>query len=178
MSAENKAEYLLPNLQAVNINDNCRVQLTKAGLAQYREEYAQYGIESPELDITEDGARFQLWQLMHTFGPLLYNGSTRLPFNGNTLSIERDRVQTHPEGEKRTVNINDSVYVFITPEGKRMYNEAYRQQAPRLKTVGALTEIQLHEVANIFGPSLYNGSTSLPIDTTLYLRPASTPKAK
>lgn len=175
MPAERSAEHLLPELQPVNVNDSCRVALTEDGLAQYRAHYARYGLSAPQLDVTENRASFQIWEIMHIFGPKLGMGSNELPFRGNTLTIKAEGTKSNKQPSK-AININDDIYVFVTFEGRDMLSQHYRGQAPRPRMVGTLSQMQFYDVAHIFGSEMYMGARRQPIDNTFYLPPR--PKGK
>jgi hypothetical protein len=73
-------------------------------------------------------------------------------------------------------NFNDEVLVKITPAGEEMWDAAhaevrktYPNAFPIARDEDGYTKLHLHEVANIFGPGMYNGNPRLPIKTTFKL---------
>lgn len=77
-----------------NINDNVWVQLTKEGIAVHNEHYEEIAKYSNGLVkaknykpvITIYGyTKYQLWELAHIFGGVLYNGSVISPFKKNII---------------------------------------------------------------------------------------------
>lgn len=71
-------------------------------------------------------------------------------------------------------NLNDHVKVRITKEGRRILNET--MPADYIKhcidpytSDDGWTKMQLHQVAHIFGPALFNGNPALPIETSIIL---------
>jgi hypothetical protein len=69
----------------LNLNAACRVTLTDAGRRWYREHYTALGIERFIPDpIPEE---FTLWELMHVFGPHVYNGCVEIPFVDNQIEL-------------------------------------------------------------------------------------------
>lgn len=66
-----------------NINDNVKVRLNSAGFDIHRKYWAFYtGLSNytpPKID-DQGYSTFQLWDLMVVFGPHVYLGSNKLPF--------------------------------------------------------------------------------------------------
>lgn len=58
----------------INLNDSVRVVLTDKGLALLNAHYKKYEY-SEETQKTEKDRKFQLWELMHIFGPNCFIGS-------------------------------------------------------------------------------------------------------
>lgn len=152
-------------LHRININDECRVQLTPAGREQYSRYYEQEGLTPPDLDTNEHGSRFALSEVMHIFGPVLYIGNSDIPFRDLQVTLEAGG-----HGPGRVINVNDTMYIFVTPDGRRRLPDEYGHGAPKLRTLGPLTELPFNEVARLFGPSLHPGGRQ-EIDPTIYLSP-------
>jgi hypothetical protein len=77
-----------------NINESIWVKLTKDGKKVHKDYYGKLcklsngtmKIENYKPKINPAGyAEYQMWELMHIFGPVLYNGSTVSPFEKNIL---------------------------------------------------------------------------------------------
>ncbi len=89
-----RTELNIPGQIELNYNETVRVQLTEAGknrLKEYcrnRELYKAY--------VERDGrAKFQLWQLMHIFGPMMMFGTDEIPFvRGNIILGEKGEALT------------------------------------------------------------------------------------
>jgi len=78
----------------INLNDNVWVRLTPAGEDMWAKSWEDYSPSGVPLAVREaaterDGwIRFQLWDLMHTFGPALVVGCPKLPFEDNKIKLE------------------------------------------------------------------------------------------
>lgn len=76
----------------VNLNDCAFVRLTKAGVQQFEEHWQPYPIDieaAKRSHLQANGEwRFQLHELMLIFGPALYLGSNRLPFETTDIRFE------------------------------------------------------------------------------------------
>jgi hypothetical protein len=75
-------------------------------------------------------------------------------------------------------NFNDEVLVKITPTGEEMWNAVYARTRdlypdafPIQRDEEGYTKLQLHVIANIFGPAMYNGNPHLPIEPTFKYLP-------
>ena len=81
------------SLKAVNINVTVWVKLTDEGKKLLREHYESHRINASKVPklYRKGKVSFQLWDLMHIFGPNLYNGCT-VPFVNNEISIDFDSV--------------------------------------------------------------------------------------
>lgn len=65
----------------MNLNDIVEVQLKPAGLAIIHEEQRKYGSKVFTI-IGRNGETYlqtELWQVMHLFGHMMYNGQPNLP---------------------------------------------------------------------------------------------------
>lgn len=85
----------------MNINDDVRVKLTDDGWRMLEEhfqegerilplgaDHVQRMIEMYRRRTDADGwTTFQLWDLMHIFGPELYMGNMKIPFDRNEIQI-------------------------------------------------------------------------------------------
>lgn len=71
----------------INLNQICRVTLTDYGARHFNNIHAYMGKNAPEDKSEGDVIETELWQLMHDFGEVLYNGNPRLPFKGNDIEI-------------------------------------------------------------------------------------------
>lgn len=72
-----------------NINDDIWVKLTPLGKTIYRAHWAHAlrgsGLKAPNLTRDKEGrVRFQLWDLMHIYGPLIWHGSEQV-FEDSTI---------------------------------------------------------------------------------------------
>lgn len=70
-----------------NINAKATVRLTPFGLKVWTDKWAEIGYEPIRLrggNILET----ELWDLMRTFGPHLFNGAREMPFVRNEIVIE------------------------------------------------------------------------------------------
>lgn len=69
-------------------------------------------------------------------------------------------------------NFNDRVKVRITPEGEKLWNLWFERLSllPRAieRDADGYSEMQLWEVANIFGDGMYNGCTP-PVEMTFFI---------
>lgn len=79
-------------MKSVNLNDNVYVTLSETGVNILREEHARLKAEFPSLPdfpepSTDTPTRFQLWTLMHTFGPHV-SVAQPLPFQSTTIDLE------------------------------------------------------------------------------------------
>ena len=83
------------------------------------------------------------------------------------LNASSEQTKEKPETIR---NFNDPVWIKITPAGERILEEYYKAlnvKAPELKRdAEGFTEMQLWEVALIFGKEMYNGQADLPIEMT------------
>lgn len=69
----------------MNLNDYVVVNLTDYGKAIY----ADYLGDFRDTNEQEDGShKFQLWELMHIFGKVCYNGNPKMPFICNSIIIK------------------------------------------------------------------------------------------
>jgi len=86
--------------------------------------------------------------------------------------LEKVNRMPEPEG---VANFNDRVWVKITPEGERVWNEFYAKMKGIFDAAGTpvpkverdadgWTQLQLHDVAHIFGSELYNGNPVSPVE--------------
>ncbi|WP_321388692.1 hypothetical protein [uncultured Enterococcus sp.] len=76
-----KTEY-----QKFNINQFVKVKLTETGIKIYQEKFLKYGGKAPELIIDDNGfSKFQMHDLMNTFGEYLFMGNIDMPFETNIL---------------------------------------------------------------------------------------------
>ncbi len=77
----------------MNINDYVWVKLTPFGEARFRQHYRALGIVSGEpkelvFDTDTGNWRFQLWELMHIFGPEMRMDAAQV-FVGNEIKFEQ-----------------------------------------------------------------------------------------
>jgi len=74
----------------LNLNDSTTVKLTAFGIAVLRAHFQSLSM-SPELIDwacqNHATSGFQLWEVIHIFGPYLYNGAPGQPFENNNLSL-------------------------------------------------------------------------------------------
>lgn len=77
-----------------NINENVWVKLTKDGIKVHNDYYEKLckssngsmEIKNYKPKVNSSGyAEYQMWELMHIFGPVLFNGSIVSPFDQNFL---------------------------------------------------------------------------------------------
>lgn len=66
--------------RTINLNDTVRVTLTAAGADAWR---LRHNSEPP----TYTNLQLPLWEIAHTFGAMLYNGSTQVPFESMELKV-------------------------------------------------------------------------------------------
>jgi len=60
-----------------NINNYVWVKLTPAGVEYHRKHWEEYGTNISPPTVDKDGfSKFQLWEVMFIFGPLMYNGQS------------------------------------------------------------------------------------------------------
>ena len=73
-----------------NINHYVKVKLTGAGKAELRRQYEEFRSQNPKVKLPrfelpkedEEGwSKWQLWNLMNTFGHMLFLGSIEIPFD-------------------------------------------------------------------------------------------------
>lgn len=72
-----------------NLNDTVKVQLTDFGQRVLAKDYQKYGL--PMLrEVPQDSldGKFQLYDLMHIFGPVTYFPAQQMPFLNNIISFE------------------------------------------------------------------------------------------
>jgi hypothetical protein len=85
-------ERSAPLSVTVNVNWYAYVRLTQAGRAHWRKCLVDLGVPSkywPSFEPDADGRnRFQMWELMQIFGPLMYMGNTSPPFDGRIDVME------------------------------------------------------------------------------------------
>lgn len=75
-----------------NINGDVWIRLTGAGTRAYNLHYEKLGMEPPPLQRdSSDWCKFQLWDLMHIFGPAVYNGC-QIPFVENVIRFKLSTV--------------------------------------------------------------------------------------
>lgn len=81
----------------MNCNDNVWVKLTPYGWGAFNTYYQSLGLDQgPYFAALLDDAtyhrtshqRFQLWELMHIFGPVCFNGAPGAPFERNEIYFE------------------------------------------------------------------------------------------
>ncbi len=81
----------------INLNDNCRVKLTEAGIKQWIEWHkelrlppkAQAYFETPRLD-PSGLHQTQLWCLMQIFGPAIHIGIGDVFFEDNEILVDAE----------------------------------------------------------------------------------------
>lgn len=71
-------------------------------------------------------------------------------------------------------NLNDHVKVRLTEEGRRWLNanmppDYIRYCIDPYTDADGWTKMQLHQVANHFGPMLFNGNPTLPIEPAIII---------
>lgn len=68
------------------------------------------------------------------------------------------------------ININDSVWVRVTPVGEHIYRQHWlalrMDPLPLRRDADGWTKFQLWELANVFGAAMYNGGR-VPVETTI-----------
>ena len=65
-----------------NINNYVYVKMTPAGVEHHRKYWKEFNIDIARPAFDEDGySKFQLWEVMHIFGPLMFNGQITQPFD-------------------------------------------------------------------------------------------------
>ena len=87
------------------------------------------------------------------------------------MSMEkRGGQEIPPQPENTEQNFNDQVWIKVTQEGEQIRDKYYKglgvETPPLEKDAEGWTEMQLYEVANLFGGEMYNGSPHLLIETT------------
>jgi len=80
----------------MNINDHVWVKLTQLGRDMHRNDHEQFLRRCPQVKLayaapteTDGWSRWQLWNLMHLFGPFCYMGA-ELPFATEILLAAPD----------------------------------------------------------------------------------------
>ena len=59
-----------------NLNDYISVRLNDFGIGVYKSHYAKYGLDAPQLKISNEGyVEFQLWDFINIFGDAMRFGS-------------------------------------------------------------------------------------------------------
>jgi hypothetical protein len=149
-----------------NLNDHVWVKVTSEG-ERVRDEYFNgLGMETPLLEKNSEGwTEMQLHEVFLLFGTEMYNGNFRLPIEPTF------RVGTLDKEDPNAVrNLNDKVLVKITPAGEQIRNNYFagiKMDTPAIERDSeGWTEMQLYEVANLFGAEMYNGNPRLPIEPT------------
>ena len=77
----------------INLNEYVYVKLTEAGVAKLKADHEALGVpwafKMPTVD--DDGyTRFQLHELMHTFGPMCFLGEPSPPFKPLHIKYEAE----------------------------------------------------------------------------------------
>lgn len=73
-----------PRYLSFNINDTVQVVLTKDGADIYNHYWKNFSRGSKVAGQTID---LPVWELTHVFGPILFMGSTKMPFLNNQVQI-------------------------------------------------------------------------------------------
>jgi len=77
-----------------------------------------------------------------------------------------------------TINVNDNVWVKLTPAGEALWAEYWKATEPadvpksirKSQTeADGWIRFQLHELMQIFGKAMYNGNMHLPFETEIRL---------
>ncbi len=77
-----------------------------------------------------------------------------------------------------TFNVNDNVWVKLTPSGEALWAEYWRKTNPKgvPKSIrrshteaDGWIRFQLHELMQVFGKAMYNGNMELPFETEIRL---------
>jgi hypothetical protein len=163
---ENRAENPPPSFEEANINNNCYVHLTSAGVRQYERYHAQFawaGVTPRDIDMTSDGGIFQIHELMHLFGSVFVDDLKESPFRHNQVTLDLDdgfSLGNEPSRGKRTISVNDFILVELTENAQEIVKKRF--PIPIFNTIGPLTEMQFHTAAHLFGDDMYNGSNKLP----------------
>ena len=74
----------------LNVNADCYVKLTPAGLERFYKKQRDLGITGnmmrhPDKVDKTNWCRFHIWDLMQTFGDMMFMGATELPFENNSI---------------------------------------------------------------------------------------------
>ena len=67
----------------VNTNTKVKVVLTDYGMECLTNHCKTYRAQPP----TNNQQEFTLWEVMNIFGPYLYHGNPRVPFEGNAIDF-------------------------------------------------------------------------------------------
>jgi hypothetical protein len=120
----------------MNINEAILVTLTAAGEAAWKKHWS---ITSPEgvpdsirMGQTEPDCRvrFQLWEAMHIFGSDCFNGSNRLPFLNNVISIPRESAAVpEPLASPSVSMASQKICEMCKEKGIRWCDKAWMCQA-------------------------------------------------
>ncbi len=146
----------LPPLEVTNITTDCFIAPTQVVVTEFRKFWDQYGLH---LDITPEGARLQIHQVMHLYGPMFFDGSRKPPFSKVTLTLDSDNHYTRGSGARRTIDVNDFVLLRLTETGQRRIKDFFPHNSP-FKTYDDLTSMQFHTMAHFFGPETYPGDAT------------------
>lgn len=104
-------------MKAVNINAMVKVKLTEEGLKILMEQHKELlqslkekplvakGIEEFEFPKTDESgfSEFTLHELMHIFGPYMFNGNTEMPFE-ETIAISEEYLVDYTDKKERVLN--------------------------------------------------------------------------
>jgi len=76
-----------------NINDMVKVKLTEYGKKVLFEDYRKHYNMEPIYKENKDGtSEWQLWNLMHLFGPYMYNGGKNVIEENNISFCIREKI--------------------------------------------------------------------------------------
>ena len=87
----------MDNCKKNNLNDYVYVKLTAFGkkvLSDYCSKAGVAGKEARKLYYMRyNTIKIQLWELMHIFGPTLYNGATEHPFTNGFIFVPEENIK-------------------------------------------------------------------------------------
>ncbi len=84
----------MDNCKKINLNDYVYVKLTAFGKKVLSDHCNKVGLTGKEArnlyDMRYNTIKIQLWELMHIFGPTLYNGATEHSFTTGSIFVPED----------------------------------------------------------------------------------------
>lgn len=109
-----------------NINYEVKVKLTEYGRELYYHQFDDLIKQGmlmtpiqPKVD-KEGYTTFQLWELMSIYGPHIYMGMTKLPFQDNAIYIPKEESINMTSQTTKEFTYTDAVYEFVKDECEGM----------------------------------------------------------